>query len=127
MNLGLITAFGQRHKVWRVRGHSVFEYGKKLPDKFFSFVIMASIQPLEADQTVEEEVGAQRDKHGVKIYTTTELKVADEKKGTRGDIVEYMGEKFEVRKVDRYQLNRVSLMHYRCEAMKLNEDLQIND
>lgn len=125
MSLSLITRFGQSHLVYRVRTASTFIKGVRQTDKYDQLTIVASIQPYVPRETVEEPIGQQRDRHGVRIYTSTELKAVDEKAGKRGDIVVYMGEKYEVRKVDLWQLNKMTLQHYECLAMRVQEELTL--
>ena len=126
MSLALIQRFGQTHTVYRVKKATTFIKGVRQPDQYDQFSIVASIQPYIPRETVEQPIGQQIDRQGVKIFTATELRAVSEKLGKRGDIVVYGGEKYEVRKVDVWTGNQMTLQHYECLAMRVQEDLELD-
>jgi len=117
----LIKKFGQTITVKRDTNPESTVKGRRVDDIYKTFTMIASVQPMEPDDIVEDEVGSERNKMGIKIYSSQELVTINNPKRTKADIVVYQGEEYEVRKVDKYILNRRSLAHYRSLAMLMNK------
>jgi hypothetical protein len=115
--------FSQKIKVHRDINPEKTIKGKKAPSKYETFEINASVQPFEPDAIVEEEIGSERNSHAIKIYSDKELRVIDETKRLNADLVEYEGELFEIRRVDKWQKNRMNLVHFKSIAFKVNKEL----
>lgn len=119
MSAALIRSFGANRTVLRDINKEARLKGKRLPDKWQSLTVFMSVQPLRADEIVEES--NERNAHGVKIYSFVELKTADMDAQFKADRVEYLGDTFEVTKVDKFVDNRMKLVHYRSHAFKINK------
>jgi len=121
--MSLITRFGQKIKVYRDINPEKTLKGKKAPDQVETLEIMASVQPFQPREIVEEEIGSERASDAIKIYSDIQLKIIDENKRMNADLVEYDGEMYEVRKVDKWQKNMMNLNHFKAIAFKVNKVL----
>lgn len=121
--MSLVTRFGQKVKVYRDINPEKTIKGKKAPDQFEVFEIIASVQPFQPRELVEEEIGSERMSDAIKIYSDKCLKTVDEKLRKNADMVEYNSELYEVRKVDIWQKNKRTLVHYKAVAFKVNKEL----
>ena len=84
----------------------------------FSFTVTASVQPmLQREQLVLPE--GVRERKAIILFTDTELKVVDEENGTSADVVNYLGEKYEVFQASNFRMG--ILDHFRIVALKENE------
>ena len=116
----LIKRHGREITVHRDTNTETRTKGKRDPDIYNTFTMFASVQPFEPDETVEEDPGAERNKHGVRIYSEKELKSVDTENQFKADIVELDGEYFEVTKVSKWVKNMRNLQHYKSIAFKVN-------
>ena len=117
----LIEKFGQEIKVFRDSNEEATLKGARVADTWKQFKIKASVQPMEPDETVEEDPGGECNKHGIRLYTSTELRVVIEGK-FKADRVEYDGELFEVVKVEKWVRNKRFLTHYKAMAFRVNNE-----
>lgn len=117
---GLIKRFGQKVTLLRDDNPERTVKGKRVADSYKKSYITASVQPATPDELLEEKVGAERDKHGIRLYTQTELRTVNTVTRRKADIVLYEGDYFEVLKVDKWTGNNRSLPHYKALAMKMN-------
>ena len=117
----LIKRFGQPITIQRDTNVESRLKGKRVEDIRKSFVITASVQPFDPDETVEESPGSERNRHGIRLYSVEELKVVDVEGQFKADWVEYDGEVFEVIRVSKWVRNNRTLQHYKSIAFKLNE------
>lgn len=121
--MSLISRFSQKLKVYRDINPEKTIKGKKAPDKVELLEIMASVQPFQPKEIVEAEIGSERASDAIKIYSDVKLKILDEEKRMNADLVEYDGDMYEVRKVDKWQKNMMNLSHYKAVAYKVNKVL----
>ena len=120
MSADLIRSFGAPHKVFRDKNKEARVKGKRIDDVWDELSIFMSVQPLRADEIVEDS--NERNAQGIKIYSFDELKTVDVNGQFKADRVEYIGEVFEVTKVDKYLNNQMELVHYRAHAFKVNKE-----
>lgn len=118
MSLALIQRFGNPHNVLRDTNKEVRIKGKRSPDVWETISIILSVQPLKPDETIE--ASNERNTQGIKIYSFDELKSVDVNGQFKADRVEYLGDIFEVIRVDKYLDNKRKLVHYRSQALKIN-------
>lgn len=118
----MMAKFGRvaEYTVMRDKNGEVRVKGKRQPDVYEEFKISASIQPMGADEVLDESVGSERNRHGIRIYSDVPLKVADPKTGFKSDIIIFRGEKFEIQKVEDWTHSNLSLKHYKSMAMLKN-------
>lgn len=121
--MSLITRFGQKITVHRDINPEKTSFGKKTVDKFETFEVMASVQPFQPREIVEEDIGSERMSDAIKIYSDKPLRAIDEKNRLNADLVDYDGEVYEVRKVDKWQKNMMNLNHFKAIAFKVNKEL----
>lgn len=121
--MSLITRFGQTITVYRDITPEKTIKGKKAPNEFEMFNIFASVQPFQPREIVEEEIGSERVKDAIKIYSDKPLRVVDEANRLSADIVKYEGEMYEVRRVDKWTRNFMTLNHFKAVAFKVNKEL----
>ena len=123
MSTTLIDHFGQDITVKRDTNVEQRVKGKRIPDVYETLTMKASVQPMDSDETIEESPGAERNRDGIRLYTVEELKSVNVSGQLKADIVTYLGEDFEVVRVNRYILHNCNLPHYKSFALKVNEDL----
>ena len=116
----LIKRFGQKVTVLRDTNPETRTKGKRDPDVYTAFVITASVQPFDPDETIEEGPGGERNRHGIRLYTTNELKSVDVENKLKADMVQYLGDTFEVTRVSKWLNNKRHLTHYKAIAFKVN-------
>lgn len=124
MSAALIKRFGQTVQIKRDKNPEVTVKGKRAPDVYDTFEVKASVQPLKPDEVIEESVGSERNTQGIKVYISQELKTVDTKARLKPDIIVYQGEEYEVRQVDKWVSNQMSLQHYRVFAFLKNKELK---
>ncbi len=83
-----------------------------------SFTVTASVQPMSQREQLILPEGV-RERKSIILFTTVELKVVDEETGTSADVVNYLGEKYEVFQTPNYRMG--VLDHFRIVALKENE------
>lgn len=115
----LISSFGENYTVFRDLNTEQTLKGKRVADKWQTLTFLMSIQPLREDEIQEDS--NERNSDGIKIYSFDELKVVDQATGLKADVVSYLGDEFEVRKVAKYREPQSGLIHYRSQAFKLNK------
>jgi hypothetical protein len=81
-----------------------------------AFSMVASIQRLTPNEMLALPEG-QRTSEWIKIYTTTKLEKTIEENKTKGDIVSYDGDEFEVIKIEDW--TRSPIPHYKVHAVRL--------
>lgn len=118
----LIKRFGEPLTVFRDKNAEKTIKGVRVPDKYEQFVIIASVQPLRPDEIVEEARGSERAAFGIKVYSTEELRSVNVGGGLKADIVEYHGQNFEIKGVDKWIGNKRNLGHYVSTAMRINKE-----
>lgn len=121
--MSLITRFGQSLKVYRDITPEKTVKGKKAPSEFEMFTVFASVQPFQPREIVEEEIGSERVKDAIKIYSDKPLRGVDEVNRLSADLVEYEGDMYEVRRVDKWTKNFMTLNHFKAVAFKVNKEL----
>lgn len=121
MSLSLIRSMGQTITVLSDKNPEVRVRGKRVADVWTSRQITASVQPMQGDE-IQQELGAsaERNSDGVKVYSFDELKTVRVQGGFKADRVEYLGEIFEVVKVQKFIDNRMNLVHYKSICVKVN-------
>lgn len=118
----LINRFGQKHTVRRDTNEESTTKGKRNPDVWREFTITASIQPLRPDEVVDEQLGGERNRHSIRIYTATELHtVRTDGSQLKADRIIYNGEEFEIVQVDLWTLNKRGLQHYKAIGQLVND------
>lgn len=118
--MSLIGGFAEPVKIRRFR-KTEYANGKAIEPKFKEFTIRASVQPLDPDETLNEDQG-QRDKKAVRIYADDELINVDEKTKQKGDQVLFAGEWFEIQKVEHWRGSGffAGILHYKAIAYKVS-------
>lgn len=96
--------------------------GKRVDDVWTEFSIRASVQPLRPDEVLDEGVGGERNRHGVRVYSDTLLRTGDQRTGLKADRIIINGEEFEVQQVDDWTQHNLSQKHYKSMAMRINSD-----
>lgn len=81
-----------------------------------SFTMVASIQPMTAQETMAMPEG-QRTSEWINIYTATKLERTQESEKTKGDVVIYNEREYEVMKVFDFMTSRIP--HYKAQAVLL--------
>ena len=119
MSAALIRSFGANRDILRDINKESRIKGKRVDDKYIKICVFMSVQPLRPNETLEES--NERKAHGIKIYSFVELKSVDVDGQFKGDLVEYLGETFEVTKVDKFVDNRMNLVHFRSHAFRINK------
>jgi len=118
MSAALIRRKGAQRNVRRDKNGETFIKGKRQPDLRKTICVFASIQPLKPNEIIEES--NERNTQGIRIYSFDELRTVNTKTQFKADIVEYLGDDYEVMKVDPWQDNRQRLVHYKSMAFKVN-------
>jgi len=120
--MSLLRRFGKVgiYKFTRDVSGPVRVKGKSVPGKTIQAEVVASIQPATSDEIVED-IGGERNKHYIRIYSSTPLQTADVKTGFKADVITFRDEKFEVLKVMDWTHTHLSLKHYKSFAILQNE------
>jgi hypothetical protein len=80
--------------------------------------ITASVQPAKPDELQNLSAAARRSSAGIKVYSESELRTADEATGIQADRVSWEGEDWEVQAVSRHRLS--NLAHYKALATRMD-------
>ena len=83
-----------------------------------SVSIRASIQPAKPEELQNLSPAAQRASAGIKIYSESLLRTANESTGVQADRVVWAGENWEIQFVSRHPLS--ALAHYKAIATRLD-------
>ena len=125
MNISSLVGGFQNYDVLRDQNDEKRIKGKRIADQWSKFTILASIQPIRPDEVIEESPGAERNTHGIRIYTKTELNTVNEKTGRKADIIIYKGDTFECQQVDSWDTHNLSLKHFKVVAVETNEKIEV--
>lgn len=96
--------------------------GKRVDDVWTEFTISGSVQPLRPDEVLDEGVGGERNRHGVRVYSDTLLRTADQRTGLKADRIIIDGEEFEVQTVENWTRHSLQQKHYKSTCMRINSD-----
>lgn len=118
MSQALIKAFGANRTVRRDTNKETRVKGKRVDDVWETISVFASVQPMRADEIVEES--NERNAAGVKVYSFDELKTTDTVNQFKADQIEFGGEWFEVVQVHKHLDNKMNLVHYKSICLKIN-------
>jgi hypothetical protein len=116
----LIKRFGQNVVVKRDTNPEARVKGKRVDDIRTEFTIIASVQPAQPDEVLDESPGNERNSAAIKLYSFDELKAAEVENQLKSDLVVYLGEDYEVQQVDKWIDNKRNLVHYKSIAFKVN-------
>lgn len=122
MSLSLIKSMGRIDlEVKRDANKEARVKGRRVADVWDTFCIVASVQPMSADE-IRQEVGAsaERNSDGIKVYSFEEIKTVDVAAQKKADRVVYLGEEFEAVRVFKHLDNRMRLVHYKSICQKVN-------
>lgn len=108
LEIDQMSSFRKPLTIYRYEGKPVLQgNGKFILPAQESFVIKASVQPLKATEMDALPEG-RRGSHAVKVYSDTELYMADQGTGIQADQFEWLGRKYEIIAADAYQCGVIS-------------------
>ena len=98
-----MSSFRKSLTIYRYAGKPILQdNGKFILPEQSSIVVKASVQPLKATE-MEALPEGRRNAHAVKIYSDTELLMADQGSGVQADQFDWLGRRYEVVAADAYQ------------------------
>lgn len=101
LTASIIDDFAQEIIVNRDDQPQTILNGKIVPATTRQFAMIAAVQPLKGNEILMFEE-ADRLRQSIKIYSYTELKVLDEKRKTKADLIVYADTTFEIVSVERW-------------------------
>lgn len=111
-------SFRRKLTIYRYEGKPVLQdNGRYTMPEQIEVSVMVSVQPLKATE-MEALPEGRRSARAVKIYSSVELFMADQKYGQQADQFDWLGRRYEVVASDAYQCNVIN--HYRAYAVEVN-------
>lgn len=114
--------FTKTYTIKRDRNVEQTVKGKRVDDVWDEFTITASVQPLRPDEVLDEAPGGERNRHGIRVYSSVQLLTGDQRTGKKADRIVFNGEEFEVQTVEDWTQHSLSQKHYKSTAMRINSD-----
>lgn len=111
-------SFRRKLTIYRYEGKPVLQdNGRYTMPEQIEVSVMASVQPLKATE-MEALPEGRRGARAVKVYSSVELFMADQKSGQQADQFNWLGRRYEIVASDAYQCNVIN--HYRAYAVEVN-------